>query len=156
MYDLISKLSFTRGLNIILIVFGVLISPFWFIYQFHSSLYQSLELSKLLVLALSIGIPICLAMTVANSLTFGKIKEEDEKKDVELRFMIMGLSCGFCGFTFYLPICLRYFFESITGRQAIELMLYAYAGAGVYSVYWSINRSIRKRRAAKLANSQSR
>ena len=135
MFELLSKLSFTRGLNILFILFGSVAGPFCFLYRYYYDLYSHNDLTKILFLSAAIGVPVCLIMSFLNALMIGipKLKEQDIKMEWELR--IIGFTSGFCGFIFY-SAC---FFDWIVlgglkPRDGIELMLYTYAGAVSYSI----------------------
>ena len=149
MFEFIEKLTLSKSLNIILILFGCLIAPFWFIYQFYPSIYQSNELSKVLVLGLSIGVPICLCMTIINNFIIKPEKSKDEKLNVELRLLLMGISSGYCGFAFYVPCIQKYLFENVSAREAIFIVLLIHAGGLSFSLYTYIKRSLAKNRKLK-------
>lgn len=146
MFELLSKLSFTKGFNILLILFGCIAGPFCFIYCYYYPLYTQNSLSKVLLLSAAIGVPVCLAMAFFNALLIGipKLKEQDLKEQWELK--IIGFTSGFCGFIFYTACFADWLFYGYTARDGIELMLYTYAGAISYSIYYAIKNKIRKRK----------
>jgi len=147
MFELISKLSFTKGFNILLILFGCISGPFCFLYRYYYPLYSQNSLSKVLLLSAAIGVPVCLAMSFLNALMIGAPSLKDQQLKEEWELKIIGFTSGICGFVFYIACFADWFFWGLRAKDGIELMLYAYAGAVAYSIYYTVKS---KRKKGKL------
>lgn len=145
MFELLTKLSFTRGFNLLLIVFGCLAGPFCFIYRFYYALYAHNSLSKILLLSAAIGVPVCLAMSFFNALMIGIPKKVEKNFKMEWELKILGFTAGFCGFTFYGACFIGWLLVDLSARNGIEIMLYSYAGAIIYSVFYVLKKKMKQR-----------
>lgn len=130
MYDLISKISFNKGTKIFLILFGLLVSPYWFIFQFARDIYDNNDLPERILIALSIGTPITLIHFFLNYINFDKEYFQDtiEKKS-ETLFNTIVFSSVFCAMAFYVPCSLKYFNSSISQHNAIEIIIFVHLGS---------------------------
>jgi len=120
MFELISKLSFTKGLNILLILFGGIAGPFCFLYCYYYPLYTQNSLSKVLFLSAAIGVPVCLAMSLLNALMIGTPSLKDQRLKEEWELNILGFTSGFCGFVFYTACLADWFFMGLKRRMAFS------------------------------------
>ena len=92
MFELISKLSFTKGLNILLILFGCVAGPFCFLYRFYFELYSHNDFVKILFLSLAIGVPVSLAMSFFNALMILASHQDFVVLSITVHVLLIGLS----------------------------------------------------------------
>lgn len=59
-FEFLTKLSFSKGVQIALIIFGNIIAPYWFLYQFFRAMVTENNLIQQLILCLAIATPITL------------------------------------------------------------------------------------------------
>ena len=108
--ELITKLSFNKGTNLVFIIFGTLIAPFWFLFQFANNIYNNSDILHLLILSVAIGMPVCLISFTFEILSDLKIKENQSLlKDNDYIFSLIGKSCIIPGFSFYIPCAFKFF-----------------------------------------------
>ncbi len=147
MFELLSKLSFTKGFNLVLILFGCIAGPFCFLYCYNYPLYSQNSLTKVLLLSAAIGVPVCLAMSFFNALIIGipKLKEQDLKQEWELK--VFGFTSGINGFIFYFASFAGWLFYDYSSRDGIILILYTYGGAILYSIIYKVKHNIKNRKS---------
>jgi hypothetical protein len=142
MLVLIRKLSFLKGVNLLLIGFGTIVAPFWFLFQFYPGFVGSADFMKTLILSISIGTPVCLLMSVINWWVLSKPSAIDNNILIELRFLLMGISSAYCGFAMYAPCVFKYLKPNLQPGEAITLACCVFAGGAVFSIFTLIKRGI--------------
>ena len=148
MFDFLNKLNIDKGMRIFGFIFGNLIAPYWFLFQFFRPLVSGTNYIQQLIICLAIGIPITLfafageviavlkkeALVLGLEIGFKKIKDNLSEKDMEeltnkmatkLSFKCLYRSCITAAFVLYFP-CILYFFVPINSHTAIicSMMLY--------------------------------
>lgn len=107
-WDNLSKLPFNRGISIFAICFGNLIAPFQFIFIFHQGIFKELDIIKLILLSLSLGIPFTL-LNYYSLWIYGQIMDIEilKEKTSEKMFNVFGISSALSAMPFYIPAILK-------------------------------------------------
>lgn len=155
MFEFLSKLSFSRGTTIMIVVFGMVISPYWFLFQFAQEIYKSNDTIQTIILSLCIGIPVCVWTFVLNLISsIEDFTSDDESTRTDSFFKGVAISCGLAGISFYLPCAAKYFDPSINQRSAISLVMAGHAGY-IGSTLFSIYKSNKKKKRNRDKNNNS-
>ena len=118
MFEFISKLSFSRGTSIALIIFGTIVAPYWFLFQFAQDIYKSNSLVQLLILSFAIGAPTAMIHYIMNFQLFSPEEFKTDDHKVKFYFSLLGGASILSGVIFYVP-CMIKFLEETTQRDAI-------------------------------------
>lgn len=126
MFEFLSRLSFNKGTNIAFIIFGLIVAPFWFLFQFVPNIYTSNDLVTLLLLSICSILPIAIIeYLIFYSFVSLEKYESDAIRDAH-RFSTIGLVCLWCGLVFYIPSAGKFFFRTITQQDAIISIIWVH------------------------------
>jgi hypothetical protein len=123
-YDL-KNFKLDKGFLIIVICFGIIVAPLWFIFQFLPEIFKNYDLIKLLFLSLAIGFPITFTNFCFGSLTYFCHKRARQitttrKAEEEDMYLMMYGAASLNIFIFYAP-CINSYFTKMTTREAIRM-----------------------------------
>lgn len=152
MFEFLAKLSFNRAVNIGYIIFGNLLAPYWFLFQFAADIYKSNNVAQLLILSLAIGVPICLINFVFLLSSPKKIDTENKAEvqdKVDRIFSLLGVSSILIGIAFYLPCIVKFFESSLNQAEAISLVIIMNAGFIIKDIWDWIDYNREKRKEVK-------
>ena len=143
-FDFLNKISFNRGSQIGLIIFGTIIGPFMFIFQFARPVFDNNGLIPLLLICLCVGLPICLLITALGIRDNLVLDPEEKDKLIDHRFSQMGSYSAIVGGAFYLPCIIKYFYASLNQSEAIKCVAY-FLLSFIFSSIMSISRNSTKK-----------
>lgn len=143
MVEFFYKLSLSKAIKIGFIAFGLLIAPYWFIFQFAYYIYSNNDIIQNLLLALAIGMPVCIIHYFLDLVS--RILSETEKSisidDKELTEV--AFACCLCGFIFYMPNIIQFFKGEMSQRNAIFWVFFGNLGIWVNPIFRIIKFSIK-------------
>lgn len=140
----IGNIPFSKGAHLTFVIYGILIPPLWFIHQFEPAVFKNMELIKLLILGIAIGMPVffinVLWLTYMPGVKFRAVQvrevksnnDEDEDKEEPLeRFSVGSLISMMafyppCIFSFFLRLTFEEAARSVVICEIIWLYLYDY------------------------------
>jgi len=132
--EVLKSLSYNRITKIGLIIFGIVLAPFMFIFQFKEAVFRDNDFVKLLLISACIGLPVAIVLFVLRVLDDGGIDPESQTEKMTRRFSQMATTSVICGVGFYIPCCIKYFQPSLNLRDAIGLMIPFYGAIFVMTV----------------------
>lgn len=131
--DEINKIPLPRAIGIIAILFGALIAPYWFLFQFAPSIFNEYELIKLLLLCISIGIPVIIINFLMESL-FTPTDEFGENPNMSgVIIHLLSRAAVATAVAFYIPCAVAYW-KPLPLGAGINLVIYIHIGFLVYAV----------------------
>jgi hypothetical protein len=160
MFDFLSKLSFNRGTRVGFIIFGILIAPYWFLFQFYPNIYEKNELVKLILLSISIGAPIALfdfSFLLVEYATKNKHNpDQPEAEKVDAMFNLIGGACLFTAITLYVPCVVSFFEEHLNPKHAIYFSISLQLGLLTSSIFDTIDHNRKRKKAIRLQSDQEK
>lgn len=142
--EILSKIKFKRGVHFGLLIFGILIAPYMFLFQFARNVFDTKALVPLLLIAVSIGAPIALILVFLFILDHLADDPPEKDKLMDLRISQMGSAGAITAVAFYLPCIAKYFAPSMSQKEAILSMISVLAAIIISSVMSIANGSTKK------------
>ena len=165
MFEFLNKLNFSKGVRISIMIFGNIIAPYWFLYQFFRPLVTGNNFIQQLIICLAIAIPVSIIGYILELWAVSKkdgadlihiakanIDEnllKDNKQDLtreitnKLVFKCLSLGSINTAIIFYLPCMLTYFLP-LDKNEAIRMCMYSYGGV-IISIVMSANKVKKKK-----------
>lgn len=103
---------------VIVSIFSIVFSPFFYLFEFKNQIFNSLELSRLLLLCISISLPVLFLHLVTFAFT---AREAERTSNIFLESALL-TSSGHILVIFYSP-CVLLFFRDITFRQSLYICI---------------------------------
>jgi len=128
MYEFFSKLSLSKAIKIGFIAFGLIIAPYWFIFQFAYYIYSKNDMFQNLLIALAIGMPVCIINYFLDLVSRMLLDNEKSNTIDDKELTKVAYACCICGFIFYMPNIVQFFKGSVSQRNAIYWVLYGNIG----------------------------
>lgn len=137
--DAIKSLSYNRLTKIGFVLFGTILAPFMFIFQFASHVFKLNSFAPLVLISACVGLPVCLTIFVLRVWDDAGLDSTDPKERLATRFEQMSTSSLFSGIGFYFVCCLKFLEPSLGLRDAVGYMIPFY-GAIIIDSIISISR----------------
>jgi len=102
MYEIISKMPFNRAMNIIIIIFGCLIAPYWYLFNCFPELINGKDVFQLILICTAISLPSFIVNYTIWSTEHRQLKRKQKIVDFKIRLMTiaaLGMS-----FVFYYSV----------------------------------------------------
>lgn len=132
--EALKTLSYNRITKIGFILFGVVLAPFMFIFQFKGQIFQDNDFVHLLLISSCVGLPVALVLFILRVLDDAGIDPEDPKEKLKTRFSQMATTAIMCGMGFYLSCCIKFLRPALDLRGAIGTMIPFFGGIIVLTV----------------------
>lgn len=126
--EFLNKVSFNRATQIGFILFGNLLAPAMFLFQYYKPVFMTNDFIHLVCICVCIGLPLLIITTGLTILDSIQLQPKEEKNLVDYRFSQMGSCSLLIGFTFYIPCTIKYFRPTTTSEQAIIFLIAIYSG----------------------------
>lgn len=151
MFEFFKSLSFNQGTNIGLIIFGIFLAPYWYIFQFANDIYKTNDFIERIILSICIGVPVSILNFFVNYLSAFFMKKQETEKEKETKiFKLMGISCAVVGISFYVPSVLSFFNLSETQHQGILSIISFHLGYIVMIAFFTIKNNNKLRNQEKV------
>lgn len=137
--DALKALSYNRLTKIGFVMFGVLLAPYMFIFQFAQHIFNDNSIVPLLLISVCVGLPVALVLFVLRVWDDAGLDPTDPKEKLATRFGQMSTASLMSGVGFYLPCCAKFFQPQLDLRSAVGFMI-PFLGAIVVSSVTSIAR----------------
>jgi hypothetical protein len=132
--EALKSLSYNRITKIGLILFGIVLAPFMFIFQFKESVFWDSDFVKLLLISTCFGLPAALILFILRVIDDAGLDPESQEEKMRRRFSQMASTSVICGVGFYIPCCIKFFQPALNLRDAIGLMIPFYGAILVMTV----------------------
>ena len=107
--DALKTISYQRLTKIGFILFGTILAPFMFIFEFARHIFDQNSIIPLLFISACVGLPVALVIFVLRVLDDAGLDPDDPKEKLTTRFGQMATSSLASGVSFYLPCCIKFF-----------------------------------------------
>jgi|JI7StandDraft_1071085.scaffolds.fasta_scaffold311331_1 hypothetical protein len=119
MYEFFSKLSLSKAIKIGFIAFGLIVAPNWFVFQFAYYIYSKNDIFQNLLIALAIGMPVCIIHYFLDLVSRRLFDDEKSSTIDDNELTKVAYACCICGFVFYMPNIVQFFKGSMSQANAI-------------------------------------
>ena len=135
----IKSLSYNRLTKIGFVLFGVVLAPYMFIFQFSQHIFNDNSIIPLIFISVCVGLPVAIIIFVLRVWDDIGIDPMDSKEKLATRFGQMATASLMSGVGFYLPCCIKFFQPQLDLRSAIGYMI-PFLGAIIINSFFSIAR----------------
>lgn len=112
-------MPFNRAMNIIIIAFGCLVAPYWYLFNFSPTLIKGLDVVQLILTCEAIALPIFLLNFILIAIVNQRSNRKFHRNYVDRDLSIMlSSSINLC-ILFYLPSIFVYFGEQNNGVESL-------------------------------------
>lgn len=125
MYDLISKMPFNRAMNIIVIIFGCLVAPYWYLINVFPEVLLNKDIFQITLYCTAISLPPYFLHFILMLMSDRRFKSKVGKA-MDFKFKIMAFLGLTVGAGFYLLVVIFYD-ESFNKPEKIQFSVCTHA-----------------------------
>jgi undecaprenyl pyrophosphate phosphatase UppP len=150
MWDLISKLTLIKGVQIAVILFANLIAPYWFFMHYYPELVAGDTMWKQMIYCLAVGVPLTIigyvTETIDHTYKYPNDIIPDENK---YNFRLITYSCVFMIVVFYLVVVFKYYGLMQHKKEVNSLITSLYVGTLFVAILSRWSRKREKKRESE-------